>query len=83
VCGSRAVRPCFFQTTTVEQPQQARAALGLSFRCDPEGRAVAGGQLQRWLSAGWRVVDVCGMAGRRSIGEEERSDSSTTLTPGW
>jgi hypothetical protein len=48
---SGAVRPYFFQTTTVKQPQWARAALGLSFGCNPERRPVAGEQLQQWLFA--------------------------------
>ena len=52
---SGAVRPCFFQTTTVEQPQWAPAGLGLWIGCNPGWRAVAGKQLQQWLFVGWRV----------------------------
>jgi hypothetical protein len=39
----------FFQTTTVKQPQWARAAVGLFFGCNPGRRPVAGKQPQQWF----------------------------------
>ena len=54
-CESGAVRPRFFQTTTVKRPQWARPALGLIFGRDPGAAAVAGERPQQWSFAGWRV----------------------------
>jgi hypothetical protein len=77
VCESGAIRPHFFQTTTVKRPQWARPALGLFSECNPGAAAVAGERPQQRSFVGlvpssrtgiYRMVDYVQHPHRRGRG---------------